>query len=366
MASDIEKVCSSCQKPAALKCGRCKFAWYCSAVCQRAHWKEHKSTCKEDSTERTIYRAGDLLQQIFYVYCEKNFDRRITKLEDLGDRLIIHYAPGISAPFVPFPKHLVSDDEQKAMMLSNFKCNDAVAYFYDLLVDLLQGIDGLEIEEWNGTLQLPKRRTQAGADGSSIQSEASIRKMREQPWHWITVLKITKSSKSIVLDISGAQFGIFKPCWDLEQYRTKYADAMNDAQVPGGTVKQNAKADALIQGWNGYVQRKGWAAVDAVQNAVQDWKLKTGLSLRALLHRPERDFIKGKAELLDSIGMSLDQFVANVDFKKDMAAAIRYEKKHPGTSQRISDERFLSIAQHAHIELQFKKMGFSGAKHMLI
>ncbi|KAJ6530228.1 hypothetical protein B0H19DRAFT_1192542 [Mycena capillaripes] len=29
------------------KCSGCKKQWYCSRVCQKAHWPDHKQACKE-------------------------------------------------------------------------------------------------------------------------------------------------------------------------------------------------------------------------------------------------------------------------------------------------------------------------------
>jgi hypothetical protein len=44
----IQNVCSAtmCSANATLRCSRCKQQYYCSAKCQKAHWKEHKPTCK--------------------------------------------------------------------------------------------------------------------------------------------------------------------------------------------------------------------------------------------------------------------------------------------------------------------------------
>ena len=39
-------VCASCGGGGSLKCARCKAVIYCSADCQRAHWRStHKATC---------------------------------------------------------------------------------------------------------------------------------------------------------------------------------------------------------------------------------------------------------------------------------------------------------------------------------
>lgn len=34
-----------CRKVGTLRCGSCKTTYYCSKVCQTAHWKRHKLTC---------------------------------------------------------------------------------------------------------------------------------------------------------------------------------------------------------------------------------------------------------------------------------------------------------------------------------
>ena len=41
--------CEYCgaEKDKLLVCGRCKSVFYCSADCQRPHWKKHKKTCKK-------------------------------------------------------------------------------------------------------------------------------------------------------------------------------------------------------------------------------------------------------------------------------------------------------------------------------
>ena len=55
MEKYILSLCASCGMPSAdmagapLKCARCKAAAYCSAACQKQHWKRggHKVACNE-------------------------------------------------------------------------------------------------------------------------------------------------------------------------------------------------------------------------------------------------------------------------------------------------------------------------------
>lgn len=41
----VDRSCNVCSKPASKQCSKCQQAKYCSADCQRAHWKTHKTEC---------------------------------------------------------------------------------------------------------------------------------------------------------------------------------------------------------------------------------------------------------------------------------------------------------------------------------
>ncbi|KAJ7737539.1 hypothetical protein B0H16DRAFT_104757 [Mycena metata] len=47
--STTEGTSCICSKPAANRCSACKIVSYCSAKCQRADWKTHKTQCKTAS-----------------------------------------------------------------------------------------------------------------------------------------------------------------------------------------------------------------------------------------------------------------------------------------------------------------------------
>ena len=46
---EVEEVAGSNLK--LMQCGGCKSVWYCSAVCQKVHWPEHKKPCKAKQAE---------------------------------------------------------------------------------------------------------------------------------------------------------------------------------------------------------------------------------------------------------------------------------------------------------------------------
>jgi hypothetical protein len=60
-AADATKQCAVCggQPEALLLCSGCMGVKYCSAECQRAHWKRHRTECKRVQCERKQAPAGD-------------------------------------------------------------------------------------------------------------------------------------------------------------------------------------------------------------------------------------------------------------------------------------------------------------------
>jgi hypothetical protein len=41
-----DSICPDASAPPLLRCGRCRQTFYCSAKCQRAHWRQHRASCR--------------------------------------------------------------------------------------------------------------------------------------------------------------------------------------------------------------------------------------------------------------------------------------------------------------------------------
>ena len=89
-SSQQQQICAHCSKIATPTYKRCADApdsggknqlmtYYCDASCQKSHWSLHKSACKKLSTRKQLYRAGAILQQIFYNFRGTAFDKCMTK-----------------------------------------------------------------------------------------------------------------------------------------------------------------------------------------------------------------------------------------------------------------------------------------------
>jgi len=82
------RVCANRDQPARLLCSACKetpeyedqTTWYCSQTCQHTHWASHKLQCKMFQSRKMLYRAGSFLQEAFYMYREKVFDKLIIRV----------------------------------------------------------------------------------------------------------------------------------------------------------------------------------------------------------------------------------------------------------------------------------------------
>lgn len=139
------KVCSGCKNtPKATN--QAEAASYCSSGCQRADWANHKQVCKRLQTRQHFYRVGSLLQQIFYIYREKTFDKVVTKIEKREDgNIYVFYAGGGGAnlpTLQPFPASVCEDIKDKQAILCHLACGDALAWMCEIVDYMLGGKTG--------------------------------------------------------------------------------------------------------------------------------------------------------------------------------------------------------------------------------
>lgn len=151
------QTCANCPSLATRSCAGCKNAptfndgvhpvKYCSNACQVAGWPQHKDICKRLRTRKSLYRAGSLLQDMFYAYREQAFDNAITKIERRGQTILLHTKetpkPVVTDHIVAFPNKLVSSEEEKHAILVYSTCEDALAWMHETVEYVLKGKSGL-------------------------------------------------------------------------------------------------------------------------------------------------------------------------------------------------------------------------------
>lgn len=143
--------CLNCPKSATHTCKGCKAmpnatdgqissAWYCGAECQKAHWTEHKTQCKAAQARQALYRAGAMLQQIFYLYSKITFTWSPGPVEKIGTTWLIHTSEYTgTSHLMPFPYAMVPDVQDQEALLTYQSCSSAVSQMHNVVNVFLRG-----------------------------------------------------------------------------------------------------------------------------------------------------------------------------------------------------------------------------------
>lgn len=109
-------------------------------------WESHKQLCLQARARKALYRIGDLLQAMFYMYREVAFDMAVPSIEEkdgiwripTGTREEVPCVPYMPMLF-PFPNHLVKTKEDKQGLLTLMASPDSVGIMHDMVNYLMAG-----------------------------------------------------------------------------------------------------------------------------------------------------------------------------------------------------------------------------------
>ena len=98
-----------------------------------------------------LYRAGDVLQEIFYIYREKLNIQRLGRIEKEGSKLYVHLKDPTEEELNtllteesimrPFPRGLCETEEDKKAILVHRACLYALAFMHDIANYMLAGMN---------------------------------------------------------------------------------------------------------------------------------------------------------------------------------------------------------------------------------
>jgi hypothetical protein len=101
---------------------------------------------------KQLYRAGSVLQDIFYMYREKVFDYQVTKVEMKGNQIYLYLGyedgvaearrrPGVRKDVcLPFPSKDVPNLREKQAILVYSSSAQAVAWMFQVVEICLEGL----------------------------------------------------------------------------------------------------------------------------------------------------------------------------------------------------------------------------------
>ncbi|KAF2208329.1 hypothetical protein CERZMDRAFT_118785 [Cercospora zeae-maydis SCOH1-5] len=170
---------------------------YCSHRCRQSD-TTHPTECDARNIRKRLYRAGSILQSLFFTWRRISFHRQIDQVENISGTLYVSRlarteqekkAAGIvPGPFTIFPSAIAGDDQQQKVLLSWMGCNDATQMSYQLVRNML------------------------GGNYKVVDKNASYNVLHE-------VLAIDATDgNSYIIDLSGAQIGLSRPILPLEEY----------------------------------------------------------------------------------------------------------------------------------------------------
>lgn len=166
MSSTVQESqpCGHCKKETTRPCPGCHGARgyeqeqplrtnYCNGACQRADWESHKELCKVLQARKILYRAGDTIQRIFYLYQESKWARNTYKISrdknthyqhedepiEKCDTLYLYDYPHFGTSYCPpFPNALFLSNREEESALAHLSCHDSIISMHEVVGSMIQ------------------------------------------------------------------------------------------------------------------------------------------------------------------------------------------------------------------------------------
>ncbi|KAF8860521.1 hypothetical protein BDZ45DRAFT_800689 [Acephala macrosclerotiorum] len=249
---------------------------------------------------KMVYRAGDLLQEMFYVYRENMFDKGIAKIEDKNGRMKL-YELDLDRPIQstldllePFPHHLLIDHVLKDVASS--------------------------YSEYTTVFKNPKRVLvivlPTGSEDKNVYR------------HEIVVVTLKNTEERYVIDLAGAQYGYYDPVVPYNEYFSSRVASLERISPPGSMRQWTMRHS---QG-DGPKKNHLSAAIMEFNNSTSHvflditvrWETVCKKSVKMMLEASEDEFLKSKGLLVATLGKALVEVIEEnkkyVDEQKRRAA----------------------------------------------
>lgn len=119
---------------------------YCGRECQKAHWSVHRKECKNLQARKALFRAGSLLQDMWYTIRRESFDNAVVGVEELDGALLVYEGDYDVEPamreggfYRKFPEAIFENKEDAESCLSLLYCNDSLNHMHQVVEWLLKG-----------------------------------------------------------------------------------------------------------------------------------------------------------------------------------------------------------------------------------
>ncbi|PVH78501.1 hypothetical protein DL98DRAFT_590244 [Cadophora sp. DSE1049] len=318
-----ERACTGCKDVPAID-GDIKTIYYCSSACQKEDWQYHKVLCKRLQTRKLFYLAGSVLQEMFYMYREKMFDKLIARIDKTQGRLIVYegrYNPLITAEtdcLIQFPSKLCQTEKEKQSVLVHLACDDASAWLHDILKYTLAGIAS-NITEVRGVVKNKKLDIIAVDVLDNVQDTDFEHEFLE--------IKLLNGGEEYALDLSSAQYGYFEPIVPWRKYLQTRVSKLATSQHFNyfGGAKDRLVAEKGDTDVKGIIASLNTESAQELMSSTKEWEEEYKMPIMKMMKLPFPEFKMKEKQLVDFIADNLGQYHAWLRGRaeKDKAEAAR-------------------------------------------
>lgn len=160
------KKCTNCGKmDAKAHCTACHLApepdgtlqtsvRYCNKECQKAHWVHHRRGCKQMQARKALFRAGRLLQEMWYAIRRESYDNAVVRVQEINGELVVYDGDYNVEPtlrengyYRRFPEEIFKNKKDAESCLSLLSCNDVLNHMPRAVEWLLKGENYVNLPE---------------------------------------------------------------------------------------------------------------------------------------------------------------------------------------------------------------------------
>ncbi|THY29052.1 hypothetical protein D6D00_03862 [Aureobasidium pullulans] len=194
---------------------------YCGRGCQKAHWPIHRKECKNLQARKALFRAGSLLQEMWYAIRRESFDNAVVRVEELDGALLVYEGDYCVEPamreggfYRKFPEAIFENKEDAESCLSLLFCNDSLNHMHQVVEWLLKG-------KWtaNHSSNICKKITECLVKViTPVRPTRYARDEWDLDWFHHIFRAVLPSGETYAIDLTGAQYGWYEPIIHWAKY----------------------------------------------------------------------------------------------------------------------------------------------------
>ncbi|KAK0111842.1 hypothetical protein ONS96_001110 [Cadophora gregata f. sp. sojae] len=303
-----------CGKPCDGLCSGCcdtpgqEDTYYCSSKCQDTDRPAHRQICKAVNTLRSLYRAAECLQEIYYMYRAKTFDRLVTKIEKTKEgghtQLIVHEdksrRPTNDLQYLhKLPHDLFGEDSQddednenkdKRAILTHGVSAQSIVWMHDLI--------GYFLSNCAYTISEQRVVPVPGTQSVLIIDSQGYPDLYPRE-HFILVITLHNLAGTYALDLCGAQYGHFNTLTPFSEYSSRGLPNAPPTPFSGRhSMRWGVNCVRNEQSRRGALTRINLLASEKLVSGAVEWEKEYGTRIESMLQASPEVFQNRKEGLV--------------------------------------------------------------------